>query len=1694
MNSRGIALVARRAGGVLLIVALSLSLVTLCWGSLPRTSRATSPVLGPSARAATLLTSRSRSTTPGLVDLTNSPADERNPAWSPGGGTLAFTSNGLDLNGDGRIDTVVPQRSLFTVARDGSGLLRFPLASGSVVALAWRYDGTKIYTVVLDNGVYTIRAANVATQQFSTIYPVNPGPALGAIANIACAPNGTTLYFDMQGLDGFSNIYSVSADGQGALTQVTAGPGNNRHPVFANLGAEIVFESDRTGNWAIYGMRPDGTMLRTLTFPLNADDTSACATADGRLVFTSSRLTAPSDLNYNTNVWVMPYGPETAGAATPRFFTDGLSTSDQLDPAPQVLAGRADEVLFASNRNRADFDIYLGSFTDDEAPYLTAAPTVTPKIANPGDPVTVSVAVTDLGSGVRHVWLQVKDPDPAAVDSQSINHVITRSATDKTSTGVDVATTAPIEFGPYDPSMDAYLDISQPTSHPGYYARAGSAAIFDPIDTSVGVTEGTGYPQVPTHWIEMSDDATNGDAVAGDGVFTCRWLTPMIASDWYFDVIVEDQMDSATDSFGEWHGNRRRFDNVAGCTTVTQFLGGHHVLLVDDYLDGQRFLSQGVPPVAADYTAASFLNSPYYFTGGTSTLGTKYPSAFTSDSEYGGADVWRIMARGPVPDAVYNAYLPTQVIQVNPLLPQSTTQVTHGEKLIVWASPSSWYRIMGANSGTLTDPTVQARLRQFIAAGGRVIGMGKDLPTGLTAAGTQPANNLLNTDFGALFVAETSPFTAIWTTWTLAVKRMTDASLIPNGNLSLYPNVDPITGSKTITALDTMDFSPTRRTAPSAGSVATLGAQVWGQGASMRAGAPLIGITNDPASGGRTMLYTIGYEHISVAQRGLFMRDAFEWMMEGSLAGSVVQVNGQGPIANALVVVKKTTGVPPAAVTTPVAATRTDATGSYLVRGIRPGDGYVIEVTANGYYGTTEKNTTVRGGYTMNNTTTSFVLNRDTATCTLWGVVTKDAAPVAGASVSITPLGGGSVSSTTTDSTGSYQVANLASGLYQVTATHPTTGQTVTATPNPQLSAGEVKRVDLQFSSSGPQIGKLSGIVTGSGVRIPGASISIVLGAQTVTSTSTDQNGSFSVSGLDAGTYTLTITAPGFRTETRTVSFDPLVGLTLAVDLTPISTDPTLAQVYGRVYDGSTGNPFGGAQVDVYVGEQLIASNTSTSTFRSGTTQYNILFSLSAGVYRLRVSADGRRTQEQILALSPGDIVTTLEFHMGPLLTLGSGMYMFSLPVDFPTLNREPAAIFQVSPDALVHRLATYVPNQAVPGYQFYAGTGSLPIQPGEAYWAKLTSPMTVQVSGTNVDETVPFARTLHAGWNMVGNPFPFTVSLGDCTVTPAGGVAISWSEAQRQNLVGGAIYTWDDWSQGYVITPTLQPYLGYWILAKADCTLNIANIARSSRAISLSTTTRRRGLTNDWRVRLQARAGSRGDGASYFGVAPGATDGFGNTDDYRRPPTPLGDYVTVSFPRRTWGADSGDYLTDIQAAAASDKRWTVRVETNQANTDVVVSWPELVTQLPAGYQAVLRDAQTGQHCYMNTLGQYVFRSGPQGGSREFEITVSPRSEPLRVTGVSSTRTAVRGETTITFALSQPAQVSIAIRTQSGRLIRMLTPDTPAMAGSNSVVWDQLGTDGRALPRGVYVCEVRAMDALGRSARGTGLVAVLAVR
>ena len=335
----------------------------------------------------------------------------------------------------------------------------------------------------------------------------------------------------------------------------------------------------------------------------------------------------------------------------------------------------------------------------------------------------------------------------------------------------------------------------------------------------------------------------------------------------------------------------------------------------------------------------------------------------------------------------------------------------------------------------------------------------------------------------------------------------------------------------------------------------------------------------------------------------------------GSISGTVTDLGTGLPIAGA------TVSYPPGSGS---ATTTTASDGTYTLANVTEG-GYQVTASAAGY---TSKTVTVpvAPGATS---TQNFALTPGAGTIS--GTVTDAVTgiPIAGATVSYPP---GTGSATTTSAgDGTYTLANVTEGSYQVTASAANyTAQTVTVVVGPGGSA--TKNFPLA-----PNPGSISGTVTdlGTGLPIAGATVSYPPGSGSATTT-TASDGTYTLANVTEGSYQVTASAAGYASKTFTVPVAPGATSTQNFALAP---DP--GTISGTVTDAVTGLPIAGATVSYPPG----SGSATTTTASDGT---YTLANVAPGTYTVTASDTGYVTQSPTNVLVSSGATTTQNFALAP--------------------------------------------------------------------------------------------------------------------------------------------------------------------------------------------------------------------------------------------------------------------------------------------------------------------------------------------------------------------------------------------------------------------------------------------------------------
>jgi len=354
----------------------------------------------------------------------------------------------------------------------------------------------------------------------------------------------------------------------------------------------------------------------------------------------------------------------------------------------------------------------------------------------------------------------------------------------------------------------------------------------------------------------------------------------------------------------------------------------------------------------------------------------------------------------------------------------------------------------------------------------------------------------------------------------------------------------------------------------------------------------------------------------------------------GTISGTILAPGG-APLSGATVIAYDANGFPVGD------AAISNASGAYVLSGV-PSGAVTILVTTSNFAPAREANVNVSAGATTGGHNFSLV-----AGGTLTGTVRDQGSAPIDNTVVFVESGGVVIASVQAEADGSYRFDHLAPGSYTVTATLPgyfgsstnttiTNGQTTNLSPFTLGTAGSVSGT-LTFPG---------------GAALGGVHVTAWLNDERVAGAVTKADGTYLITGLDLGSYLITVGSEGSSAGNSTTVLLNSGTPTATVNLSL----PIIGSVQGRVFDINGTTPLGGVSVTLLLGADSVAATTSDA-------QGNYIFNvLVPGTYAVQAFADGKAFAPDtnlVIAsntnLDDVDIIAGAAVAQGTLTNAGNG-------------------------------------------------------------------------------------------------------------------------------------------------------------------------------------------------------------------------------------------------------------------------------------------------------------------------------------------------------------------------------------------------------------------------------------------------------
>jgi|GEM_PF-3554581 len=376
------------------------------------------------------------------------------------------------------------------------------------------------------------------------------------------------------------------------------------------------------------------------------------------------------------------------------------------------------------------------------------------------------------------------------------------------------------------------------------------------------------------------------------------------------------------------------------------------------------------------------------------------------------------------------------------------------------------------------------------------------------------------------------------------------------------------------------------------------------------------------------------------------------------------------------------------------------------------------------------------------------------------------------------------------------------------------------------------------------------------------------------------------------------------------------------------------------------------------------------------------------------------------------------------------------------------------------------------PGYFYrYAGTCGYELaedlEQGQGYWLGLLNGQTLDYVGDSLSATV--SVNLHAGNNLIGNPFKYQISKSNLIFTRHDST-LTFENAVTKGWLSAALHYWDNQSGGvYTTTDNLGLGWGAWMYTLVD---SIIMKIQPGATKSLTNGSDKLTGSSDWEVQFVLNSTWSVDNTSRLGSYGTAKDGFDAGLDYPEPPSsPAGKTLTGYFEHDDWSILGPKYDSDIRAISTGETHWHYTVYSTLQGS-VTLDWT--INNVPVNLSLELYDLTAEKRIDMRAKSEYIFN---YQDVRTFEIIKSVKTNiatastlPKEYNLAQNYPNPFNPMTTIQYQLPKSENVILSIYNLNGKMVKEI------VAGRQEAGYYSLAVDFSDLSSGIYLYRLKAGD------------------
>ncbi len=359
-------------------------------------------------------------------------------------------------------------------------------------------------------------------------------------------------------------------------------------------------------------------------------------------------------------------------------------------------------------------------------------------------------------------------------------------------------------------------------------------------------------------------------------------------------------------------------------------------------------------------------------------------------------------------------------------------------------------------------------------------------------------------------------------------------------------------------------------------------------------------------------------------------------------------------------------------------------------------------------------------------------------------------------------------------------------------------------------------------------------------------------------------------------------------------------------------------------------------------------------------------------------------------------------------------------------------------------------------GLVAYNGGPEFTFTAGAAFWLVHKGVWSIDtiVPSAPLNSTGEVEIPLHAGWNLIANPFTN---------------AIPWARIQQADSITEPIYTFNG---SFSISTSFNSCTGYYFFNSTN--LPVLKVPYGA-AISQNPPVSSPPTPSSWELQIVLSGSGILDHATWLGVSPHVAPGR-NRLDYHKP-RGVGQLPEVTFSRPEWDAVYSSFATDIRPPIQAMERW--RFDVNCQNSGELRLDFKRVQWVPEQYEVYLISENNGAAFDLRADSSYTFT--PVSNVSHFSIIVGRRDSVRNLLmSLPMARKFALGRnypnpfnpsTTIPVDIPTRSRIELAVYTILGEKVQTLYAGW-IESGIHEFRWEGKNQRGVSLPTGAYICRL----------------------